>query len=70
MIEPKMQQQYVTIYWLCDKHDCKKENFRLVLANNPTVYYDHCDHCLTNIHEPITSIIYKSDNENPSKTSH
>lgn len=55
----KMYQQQKIVFWVCDKLDCGKRNYR-VISNSEIINLDRCDHCLSKIHEPITNI----DNDN------
>lgn len=54
--KPEMSEELKTVYWLCDKTDCKKENYRTIPAGY-TIYSDKCDHCQSRIHEPIVNHI-------------
>ena len=49
----KMYQQQKIVYWVCDKLDCGKRNYR-VLSSGEIINMDRCDHCYSKIQEPIT----------------
>lgn len=66
---PKMFQGTRTVYWVCDKNDCLKENYRIILTGH-TVYNDRCDGCYSNIHEPILINVIEDNKNGGPKTSH
>jgi len=47
-----MSKQTKTVYWICDKVDCQKDNYRLIPADT-ILFNDRCDGCFSFIHEPI-----------------
>ena len=49
------------VYWLCDKVDCNRANYRTIKSNH-IIYYDKCVFCFTSIHEPITFNVSFLDN--------
>jgi hypothetical protein len=58
--KPEMSEELKTVFWLCDKTDCKKENYRIIPVGY-TIYTDRCDHCLGRIHEPIVNCIKSNE---------
>jgi len=47
-----MASAYKIVYWTCDKLDCRKANYRH-LELGDIINTDRCEHCRSNIHEPI-----------------
>lgn len=42
------------VYWICDKGDCKRKNYRIIDRDKPMESNDDtCDSCTMRIHEPI-----------------